>query len=305
VDHILRIWEREKSKALANIFGGQLMITRPITFKQDIEETCEEVRKAISENPDANSFLYDWRDKFGWHHWDNHKYLGFIDNDIDDEVKHYLYCLCDFGRLATNRWDGDTFIVPFPDGTTFKVQHGTKVSKAIGKIAKAFEMPNEQFEAFRIACSQGMNQKEITGNLTLSIHPLDYMTMSDNSCCWSSCMSWIEKGCYRQGTVEMMNSPMVIVAYITADDKVLKISSNQEWNSKKWRELFIVTPDIICNILGYPYRNANISQAAISLIKELAEEIARGTNSDVIQTMGNKITLFRQKKKNSKYELPK
>ena len=39
--------------------------------------------------------------------------------------------------------------------------------------------------------------------------------------------------------------------------------------------------------------------------KEIAEEIARGTNSDVIQTMGNKITLFRQKKKNSKYELPK
>lgn len=38
--------------------------------------------------------------------------------------------------------------------------------------------------------------------------------------------------------------------------------------------------------------------------KELAEEIANGTNSVVVQTVGNKITLFRQKKKNSKIELP-
>lgn len=39
--------------------------------------------------------------------------------------------------------------------------------------------------------------------------------------------------------------------------------------------------------------------------KELAEEIALGTNSTVVQTVGNKITLFRQKKKNSKIEFPK
>lgn len=39
--------------------------------------------------------------------------------------------------------------------------------------------------------------------------------------------------------------------------------------------------------------------------KEIAEEIANGTNSIVVQIVGNKITLFRKKKKNSKIELPK
>ncbi len=39
--------------------------------------------------------------------------------------------------------------------------------------------------------------------------------------------------------------------------------------------------------------------------KELAEEIANRTNSIVVQTLGNKITLFRQKKKNSKIQFPK
>lgn len=49
----------------------------------------------------------------------------------------------------------------------------------------------------------------------------------------------------------------------------------------------------------------NVLETAPGSAKELAEEIAQGTNSVVVQTVGNKITLFRQKKKNSKIELPK
>ena len=39
--------------------------------------------------------------------------------------------------------------------------------------------------------------------------------------------------------------------------------------------------------------------------KEIANEVADGTNSQVIQVVGNKITLFRQKKKDSKIIFPK
>lgn len=47
-----------------------------------------------------------------------------------------------------------------------------------------------------------------------------------------------------------------------------------------------------------------VLETAPANAKELAEEIAVGTNSVVVQTIGNKITLFRQKKKDSKFELP-
>lgn len=49
----------------------------------------------------------------------------------------------------------------------------------------------------------------------------------------------------------------------------------------------------------------SVLETAPGSAKELAEEIAIGTNSVVVQTVGNKITLFRQKKKNSKIEFPK
>lgn len=49
----------------------------------------------------------------------------------------------------------------------------------------------------------------------------------------------------------------------------------------------------------------SVLETAPGSARELAEEIAISTNSVVVQTVGNKITLFRQKKKNSKIEFPK
>ena len=261
VDHLLRFWDQAKSEYLADMFNGQLMITKPVTFVQGEEELQEQIGKALRDNQDALDFCTTWRDKFGWSH----------DDAMDEQVRWNLYRMLDHDILARNVWPNDTFAVTFLDGTIFKVQNGTKISKAIGKIVKGLGMSEEKYEAFRIACSQGLNQKTIRGELTLSIHPLDYMTMSDNESDWSSCMNWRDNGCYRQGTVEMMNSPMVVVAYLSAHDAKLEWGHGCEWNSKKWRELLIVTPSIICNVLGYPYRNNDLSQAALKMLKQLAE----------------------------------
>lgn len=92
-------------------------------------------------------------------------------------------------------------------------------------------MDDDEFEEFRICQSMCTNTTALEGKLCLSIHPLDYMTMSDNACDWSSCMSWQEDGCYRMGTVEMMNSPCVIVAYLESSHPMY-FSREATWNSK-------------------------------------------------------------------------
>ena len=48
----------------------------------------------------------------------------------------------------------------------------------------------------------------------------------------------------------------------------------------------------------------SVLETAPESAKELAEEIAESTNSVVVQTVGNKITLYRPKKKNPKIVLP-
>ena len=49
----------------------------------------------------------------------------------------------------------------------------------------------------------------------------------------------------------------------------------------------------------------SVLETAPDDVKNLAIEISERTNSTLVQTIGNKITLFRQKKENSRYELPK
>lgn len=183
-------------------------------------------------------------------------------------IRDGLYNLISYWCLAENRYAGETFTIELKDGKKYTVREGCKPMKALQKIAEAYEL--EGFEDFRICHSLVHNDKRVSGTINLSIHPLDYWTMSDNNCGWSSCMSWSEDGGYKQGTVEMMNSPCVIVAYLTSSTNNYIIDKNS-WNDKKWRQLFIVDPECILGIKSYPYFNKELTNLVMKWLRELAE----------------------------------
>lgn len=158
-----------------------------------------------------------------------------------------------------------------PKGQKVVITKGMKLMKALAKIVDAFDMDKDLFEQYRIAHSQLLNDKLLKGKLCISIHPLDYITMSDNDCGWSSCMSWREEGCYRRGTIEMMNSPYVIVAYLKSDKDMPLIDNpyGEHWNSKKWRQLFVVSDTIITGIKAYPYPHDDLTKMVIEWLRDL------------------------------------
>jgi hypothetical protein len=128
------------------------------------------------------------------------------------------------------------------------------------------------YEKFRREHSLILNQKILRGNLCLSIHPLDYITMSDNACGWDSCMRWMDDpGDYRLGTIEMMMSKYVVVAYLESKDNMVFGHPEYEWNSKRWRQLIVVTPELILANKQYPYENDTLQGAAIKWMRDLAE----------------------------------
>lgn len=49
----------------------------------------------------------------------------------------------------------------------------------------------------------------------------------------------------------------------------------------------------------------SVLESAPDSARDLGNEIAEATNSTLVQVVGNKITLFRQRKKDSKIEFPK
>ena len=157
----------------------------------------------------------------------------FYDLPSSERPSYNTLNLVNHRNLATNSYSiGEPFEVNLPDGKILKVQKGTKPLRVLAKMAQAFNL--EGFEEFRLTHSRILNQKKMTGELCLSIHPMDFMTMSDNNSNWESCMSWSDYGCYRRGTVEMMNSECVVVAYLRAKED-MKVSEDLYWNNKKWR----------------------------------------------------------------------
>lgn len=203
-------------------------------------------------------------------HWFVEEVENYFRKQDDNILRHDFIKLLREDVLVDNKYNGEDARMEI-NGTLVQLHKGAKPLKVLSKIATALNIENG-FEHFRIKHSQILNQKEISGTLVLSIHPLDYITMSDNNSGWSSCMSWREKGCYRRGTVEMMNSPCVLVAYLKSNDYEMLLDGGYYWNNKKWRTLCIFDEDYIASIKGYPYRNDELSSMVVKLLINLAKE---------------------------------
>lgn len=211
------------------------------------------------------AYMNDTNEKIYYDGWNYRSYV---------EIASYNFI--NTRELANNSYSGPSFTIPADEThKEIKIEHGSKVVKALGKIAERYNIPG--FEEFRLEHSRCLNSAKLEGQLCFSIHPLDFITMSENDNKWESCMNWTNRGCYRMGTVEMMNSPYVVVAYIASKKNMTR--HGYEWNSKRWRQLFVVAPEVIAGIKAYPYYHEELSKfAAVELAKILNEA---GANYDI------------------------
>ena len=156
------------------------------------------------------------------------------------------------------------------------IKNGMKTIKTITKVLQATHYPNiEKFEKWKNTVNKISAIQEAKTNLVISIHPLDYMTMSDNNCGWRSCMSWKNEGCYRAGTLEMMNSNVAVIAYLESFSPfTINLSENEIYNlsNKSWRSLFYVHKDFILSGKSYPYGNDNLTLEILKHISNLVKE---------------------------------
>lgn len=263
LEYILRHWSAAKENLCQNLFGGELILKRPILVEKS-ESAIQYEIQSILDDDKYRAFIKAYRNKL---------YDLYQDDIIDYYDCLRLGELSSAEQLAKRIWHNTNTIrirqSNDPDGKDIVLTDGAKVTRLFMKVCRRIGLEAEA-EEFVTAISTAFNDKKLKGNLCLSIHPLDFMTMSDNSLNWESCMSWQHSGCYRQGTVEMMNSPYVIVAYLESSSPFVLPNGN-DWNNKKWRELYIIHPDIITNIKSYPYRNSNLTKSVISWIAELMD----------------------------------
>lgn len=200
----------------------------------------------------------------------------------------FYYCLFDEETIFNNTMPKkyslkELTLTHIATGKKLKIEIGkTKLARIFNFIVKyanytpSYGDPSlaAQYEDFRLKQSKLIQHNKFTGTMCLSVHPLDFATMSDNEESWTSCMSWRESGCYRAGTLEMMTSPIVLLAYIKSNNNTIHFEGDDgaeySWNSKIWRTLIIVNENIITEVKSYPFYDSNLSKAAIEWVAELS-----------------------------------
>lgn len=282
VDDWLCYWSKNNIK-LYKLLGNKFIHKIPFCYEKDKTELNSLIGNELLNEPFINHYMA-W--VCSYFHRNNYDYEAFY-NNMKCSPRGVGSCFKFVWKhqyFIENKID---FSLKYKDEKhkkTLQISKGEKPVKALQKIYNYFKDDignlDDEFEHFRLTHSKIFNDKTMKGDLVFSIHPLDFITMSDNASRWTSCMSWEEEGCYRVGTIEMMNSNNVICCYIensapfvydeTEDPQTGEIIGC--WNNKRWRELVYVTKDIITCGKSYPYSNHHIDEIILNELKKLASD---------------------------------
>lgn len=119
-----------------------------------------------------------------------------------------------------------------------KIPKGSKLIKAFKHFAQGQALEDIQNRA-----SQIIQENCVTGTLCFSVHPLDYLSSSENTYNWRSCHAL--DGEYRAGNLSYMCDKSTIICYLRGAEnvKLPMFPEDVPWNNKKWRVLFHISDD--------------------------------------------------------------
>ena len=186
----------------------------------------------------------------------------------------------DFIAALENRWDNyelAKFVEDMRDGFFSNVVihdyifEDNKIPKGM-KLVKAFKF----FEKDKCALTDIQNyasriiqEDKIEGKLCISVHPLDFLSVSENTYNWRSCHAL--DGEYRSGNLSYMVDKSTVICYLKSDKDEILPNFPFKWNSKKWRVLLYFSNDWNMLMAGrqYPFAtDIGMNYILTNLLKE-------------------------------------
>ena len=186
-------------------------------------------------------------------------FLSILDNEINISEEFLDYLTMNKKGFFINR--------TIEDYRPYNIHSGSKLSRTF-----KYFLPDEEITRWsQDLASRYMQENKIEGYLYLSVHPLDYLTISENNEGWHSCHSL--DGSYRGGNLNYMVDNTTIVAYL-ADEENKRLrtfeGSGLTWNSKKWRVLLHYNKENEAIYINkqYPYSCEALAERVVDWLTE-------------------------------------
>lgn len=288
--------------------------------KTDIENIKEQFKEVIKysqgvPNPKVDELFDEWREAkrdfieaMGGKLIYEYPTPVCFDLNKDDKMKR----IEDFENLVGGRYENyelANFIVTQRDGfftnrvvKEYEAPDGTKISVGM-KLLKAFKFFEEDknvLDMLQTSASMIIQEDKIEGILCLSVHPLDYLSVSENTHNWRSCHAL--DGEYRGGNLSYMKDKTTVICYLRSKnmEKLNNFPDSVKWNSKKWRVLLYFSENWGMLFAGrqYPFS----SDTGINFVTQKLLPVSNfGTYSDWTT---KKLTEFNNGIANFKFNYP-
>lgn len=239
VDGLIDTW-LEAKRDFIEVFGGKLIyeVPIPITFK--MTEAAKQAR-------------IDELCQYVVNQYDYYKLAEFINNNKDGFFDNQV--------IMNSIYNGK------------KIPTGAKLIKSF----KHFVHGDSALHDIQSRASQIIQEDVVSGTLCFSVHPLDYLSSSENTYNWRSCHAL--DGEYRAGNLSYMCDKATVICYLRGAEnvKLPMFPDSVPWNNKKWRMLLHVSDnwDLIFAGRQYPFE----SEIGLDTVKAWFLNIIRNDNS--------------------------
>ena len=231
--------------------GFQNIINKKLNVKPLIDKWLNS-KKYFIEKLDGN-LIYElpWSVSFELDEKSKRNRLETFTGMVDSHYGNYLLYLFlaglnpdDFYNNKTSKEyrivDGDNVII---------IPENFKVVKAF----KFFVENKELLHKLQSEASELIQENIVTGRLCFSVHPLDFLSASENVHNWRSCHAL--DGDYRTGNLNYLMDSNTVICYLRAEKmaKLPHFPENIQWNSKKWRVWLFFSDDKSMLFAGRQY----------------------------------------------------
>lgn len=248
VDEMMREWEKNKHH-IYKAFNNQLIYELPAeqtihissdTKKSKVRELCDWIEENMFDVPNCFDLI---------------DFIEEIGEDLFYNVLKYDYGFFDV--------EADTEKL---------VKSGSKITKAF----KHFISDKNVLTEIQNRVSVILQEDTITGKICFSIHPLDFLSMSNNIYNWTTCQE-LREGERRMGTLSYMLDTSSFVCYIKGADgiKLPIFPEHIPWNSKRWRVLLHTNIHHSIFMIGrqYPFELEPMANHILETLPEIFKDI--------------------------------
>ncbi len=156
-----------------------------------------------------------------------------ISDFVNAEVV-YRHSNFELARFINTERDGffDNVVV-----NEYQTPEGEVVPKGM-KLVRAFKYFVEDpvvLDSLQTKASLLIQDNKVEGYFCISVHPLDFLSASENQYRWHSCHAL--DGEYRSGNLSYLCDTNTVMCYLKGDDeaKLPNFPPTLPWNNKKWR----------------------------------------------------------------------